>query len=160
MRLRRPTAGERKEGGEGGGKRRGCQGGTVCGSLGSGPLPKIVCMCVSACLFSLSVCCLSQRFTISDLVASVPAKASSGKVGWESFGNWAPFKTSTVGQMLQFQNYVFSLQPQLSKNGLDYLGLFYMLLCTLPAGHDQALDLQYICPLANCKAKARFNAQQ
>lgn len=44
----------------------------------------IVCMCVPVCLFSLSVCCLSQCLTISDLVASVPAKASSGKVGWES----------------------------------------------------------------------------
>lgn len=42
-----------------------------------------VCVCVSVCLFSLSMCCLSQRFTISDLMASVPAKASSGKVGWE-----------------------------------------------------------------------------
>lgn len=71
----------RKKGEERGGGR---QGGTVCGSLGSGPLSKVVCMCVSACLFSLSMCCLSQCFTISDLVASVPAKASSGKVGWES----------------------------------------------------------------------------
>lgn len=41
-------------------------------------------LCVSVCLFSLSVCCLSQSFTISDLVASVPANASSEKVGWES----------------------------------------------------------------------------
>ena len=44
-------------------------------------------LCVCVCIFfSLSVCCLSSRSTISDLVASVPANASSGKAGWESLG--------------------------------------------------------------------------
>lgn len=42
-------------------------------------------LCVSICVsfFSLSMCCFSQRFSVSDLVASVPANASSGKVGLE-----------------------------------------------------------------------------
>lgn len=37
-------------------------------------------LCVSVWFFSHSVCCLSQCFTIADLVASVPANASCGKV--------------------------------------------------------------------------------
>lgn len=120
MRLRRPTAGERKEGG----KRRGCQGGTVCGSLGSGLLPKIVCLCVSACLFSLSMCSLSQCFTISDLVASAPDKASSRILGWVGkFRNWDPFKASSFGLILQLQIYLFRSDPQWKeKNGAQFFG--------------------------------------
>lgn len=80
---------------------------------------------------------------------------------WESrvgkFVYWASFKTFTL------QNCVFSRQPQFSKTGDWLVGpntLFNMLFCTIPAGHDQAFNLQYICPLAHCKAEARFNAQQ
>lgn len=94
---------ERKEGGVGRRKKRGCQGGTVCGSLRSGPLPKIVYLCVCVYVCFHSVCAASA------LLSQICASQS---IFWESwvgkFGNWAPFKTSTLGLMLQFQNYVFS----------------------------------------------------
>lgn len=79
-----------------------------------------LCLCVSLCLFSLSMCCLSQCVTISDLVASVPDKASSGKAGWESFGNWAPFKTSTWTNAA-IPN-LCSAYSHARKKGLDYSG--------------------------------------
>lgn len=115
MRLRRPTAGERKEGGEeGGGKGGGggCQGG-MTGMTGIEPTASNV--CVTFFLISLSMCSLRQRFTLSVLAASVPAKASSGNAGWESLESWAPFKTSNLRLMLQLQNYVYSLKPLFSK---------------------------------------------
>ena len=139
MRLRRPTAGERKKGGERGGKRRGCQGGTVCGSLGSGPLPKTVCMRVSVS---------TQPELPQPVLYYLRSDGifASQSIFWESwvgkFGNWAQFKTSTLGLKLQFQNYVFSLQPQFSqkgsiiraKNSLFLLHmLFYMFSSTLPS---------------------------
>lgn len=142
---------ERKEGGVGGRKKRGCQGGTVCGSLRSGPLPKL-CICV----------CFHSVCAASALLSPICASQS---IFWESwvgkFGNWAPFKTSTLGLMLQFQNYVFSLQPQFSKKALIIQAktLFsYMLLCILPVGYGQSFDLG--CPSNKCTAVARFNAQQ
>lgn len=102
MRLRRPTAGERKEG-EGGGKMRGRKGGTVCGSLGSGRLPKIVC-----------VCAFTQRVSPQPMLPYLRSwcqpKHLLGK-----FEIWAPFRTFPLRLMLQFHNYVFSLQLQFNK---------------------------------------------
>ena len=159
MRLRRPTAGERKEGREGGGKRRGCQGGTA---LGSSLLPKIVYVCVCVCV------CVCVFFFTQRVLSELPLYylrsggiCASQCIFWESrvgkFVYWASFKTFTL------QNCVFSRQPQFSKTGAWLVGpntLFNMLFCTIPAGHDQAFNLQYICPLAHCKVEARFNAQQ
>lgn len=101
---------ERKEGGVGRRKKRGCQGGTVCGSLRSGPLPKIVYLCVCVCLFSLSVCC--QCFTISDLCQP---KHLLGKLGG---------KVWKLGPIQDFHSWTnaaipkLCVQPQFSQWGL------------------------------------------
>lgn len=76
---------------------------------------------------------------------------------WESlvgmFSNWPPFKTPTLGQTLQLN------MSRASK--LEYfLPNLLSVICSLPAGPDQAFGLQNICALDYCKAAARFNAQQ
>lgn len=73
----------RGEGGEKMRKRRGHQGRTVWGSQGSGPQPQIVWGFFVCTFFSRSG--FNQWFTISDLVATVPLNAHSGKVWWECF---------------------------------------------------------------------------
>lgn len=77
--------------------------------------------CLKSCVY---VCVCMSVFTQRVLPEPMLYYLRSGgicasqSVFWESwvgkFGNWAPFKTSTLGLMLQFYNYVFSLQPQFS----------------------------------------------
>lgn len=73
----------RGEGGKKMRKRRGHQGRTVWGSQGSGPQPQI-CGGGFLCVFFFFSCNgFNQRFTISDLVATMALNAHSGKVWWE-----------------------------------------------------------------------------
>lgn len=77
-----------------------------------------VCVCVCVSVFTQHVLPQPALYYLrSDGICA------SQSIFWESwvgmFVNWAPFKTSTLGLMLQSQNYVFSLQPGKKKFDLS-----------------------------------------
>lgn len=163
MRLRQPTAGERKEGGEMGGKRRGCQGGTVCGSLGSSYCLKL-CLCVCMSVFTQHIPAQPALYYLRS--GGICARQSFIWETWVGkFGNWAPLKNFHSPLNAAIPKLCIQPTATVGKKGLEltFSAVFSFLrafLCTLPAEHDQAFDLLCILPLDSCKAQAAFKAQQ
>lgn len=146
-----------------GGKRRGCQGGTVCGSLGSGLLPKIVYVCLHVCFHS------AYSRSASALLSQIWWHLCQTKLHLGNLGG----KVWKLGSIQNFHSPLNAAIPKLcvqptatvGKTGLEltFSAVFSFLrafLCTLPAEHDQAFDLLCILPLDSCKAQAAFKAQQ
>lgn len=105
------------------------------------------------CIFFFSCYGFNQWFTISDLVATVPLNAHSGKVWWECF------QTGPHSRLQHWDKHCSWICTELQNQNISYQ-ISFSAIRSLPAGPDQAFGLQNICALDYCKAAARFNAQQ